>query len=80
MTGERRSPRSSPVELLSNQQREAPADARQARAVFRAPIDGPRWNGWGADLNSNRFQPAAMTRSRAGPGLAVASEMGVQVS
>jgi polyvinyl alcohol dehydrogenase (cytochrome) len=24
------------------------------------PLDGPRWNGWGADLANSRFQPAAM--------------------
>ena len=24
------------------------------------PLDGPRWNGWGADLSNSRFQPAAM--------------------
>jgi polyvinyl alcohol dehydrogenase (cytochrome) len=27
---------------------------------FPQAIDGPRWNGWGADLNNSRFQPAAM--------------------
>jgi polyvinyl alcohol dehydrogenase (cytochrome) len=30
------------------------------RAGFPQPLDGPRWNGWGADLNNSRFQPAAM--------------------
>ena len=30
------------------------------QAGFRQPLDGPRWNGWGADLNNSRFQPAAM--------------------
>jgi polyvinyl alcohol dehydrogenase (cytochrome) len=29
---------------------------------FRQRLDGPRWNGWGADLNNSRFQPAAMAR------------------
>src|SRR2546430_3080315 len=24
------------------------------------PLDGPRWNGWGADLSNSRFQPAGM--------------------
>jgi polyvinyl alcohol dehydrogenase (cytochrome) len=23
-------------------------------------FDGPRWNGWGADIKNSRFQPAAM--------------------
>lgn len=27
---------------------------------FPRAIDGPRWNGWGADLDNSRFQPAAM--------------------
>jgi polyvinyl alcohol dehydrogenase (cytochrome) len=30
------------------------------QAGFPQPLDGPRWNGWGADLNNSRFQPAAM--------------------
>jgi polyvinyl alcohol dehydrogenase (cytochrome) len=30
------------------------------QAGFSKPLDGPRWNGWGADLNNSRFQPAAM--------------------
>jgi polyvinyl alcohol dehydrogenase (cytochrome) len=30
------------------------------QAGFPQPVDGPRWNGWGADLNNSRFQPAAM--------------------
>jgi hypothetical protein len=25
------------------------------QAGFRQPLDGPRWNGWGADLNNSRF-------------------------
>ncbi|MCC8968024.1 PQQ-binding-like beta-propeller repeat protein [Bradyrhizobium sp. Pear76] len=32
----------------------------QSAAGFPQAIDGPRWNGWGADLNNSRFQPAAM--------------------
>ena len=32
----------------------------QSEAGFPQAIDGPRWNGWGADLNNSRFQPAAM--------------------
>src|SRR3954452_16128844 len=27
---------------------------------FPQALDGPRWNGWGADLSNSRFQPAAM--------------------
>jgi polyvinyl alcohol dehydrogenase (cytochrome) len=27
---------------------------------FRQRLDGPRWNGWGADLGNSRLQPAAM--------------------
>jgi polyvinyl alcohol dehydrogenase (cytochrome) len=27
---------------------------------FPQPLDGPRWNGWGADFSNSRFQPAAM--------------------
>ena len=27
---------------------------------FPQPLDGPGWNGWGADIKNSRFQPAAM--------------------
>ncbi|OKO69824.1 PQQ-binding-like beta-propeller repeat protein [Bradyrhizobium sp. AS23.2] len=27
---------------------------------FPQPLDGPRWNGWGVDVNNGRFQPADM--------------------
>src|SRR4051794_13845873 len=27
---------------------------------FPQRLDGPRWNGWGADLSNSRFQPTAM--------------------
>src|SRR5882672_9142909 len=27
---------------------------------FPQRLDGPRWNGWGADIGNSRFQPAAM--------------------
>ncbi|WP_338829262.1 PQQ-binding-like beta-propeller repeat protein [Bradyrhizobium sp. 27S5] len=30
-----------------------------SEAGFPQPTDGPGWNGWGADLNNSRFQPAA---------------------
>jgi len=32
----------------------------QKPARFPQALDGPRWNGWGADLNNSRYQPAAM--------------------
>ncbi|MDE2380202.1 PQQ-binding-like beta-propeller repeat protein [Bradyrhizobium sp.] len=32
----------------------------QHPASFSRPLDGPRWNGWGADLGNSRFQPADM--------------------
>jgi polyvinyl alcohol dehydrogenase (cytochrome) len=32
------------------------------QAGFPQPLDGPRWNGWGADLNNSRFQRAEMAR------------------
>ncbi|MCP3477569.1 PQQ-binding-like beta-propeller repeat protein [Bradyrhizobium sp. CCGUVB1N3] len=32
----------------------------QAITAFPQGIDGPRWNGWGADLNNSRFQPDGM--------------------
>jgi polyvinyl alcohol dehydrogenase (cytochrome) len=30
------------------------------KSGFPQRVDGPRWNGWGADLSNSRFQPAAM--------------------
>ena len=32
----------------------------QNSVAFPQRLDGPRWNGWGADLGNSRFQPAAM--------------------
>ena len=32
----------------------------QRATGFPRPLDGPRWNGWGADLRNSRFQPEAM--------------------
>src|ERR1700730_7311099 len=32
----------------------------QNEAGFPQALDGPRWNGWGADLGNTRFQPTAM--------------------
>ncbi|WP_050426534.1 PQQ-binding-like beta-propeller repeat protein [Bradyrhizobium tropiciagri] len=39
---------------------ENPGQCAQSETGFPRAIDGPRWNGWGADLNNSRFQPAAM--------------------
>jgi len=39
----------------------------QNSVEFPQRLDGPRWNGWGADLGNSRFQPAEMaglTRDR----------------
>jgi polyvinyl alcohol dehydrogenase (cytochrome) len=39
----------------------------QNSVEFPQRLDGPRWNGWGADLSNSRFQPAEMaglTRDR----------------
>ncbi|UPK32799.1 PQQ-binding-like beta-propeller repeat protein [Bradyrhizobium sp. 186] len=42
----------------------AAADAQgrctQQVGGFPLPLDGPRWNGWGVDLNNSRFQPVDM--------------------
>jgi polyvinyl alcohol dehydrogenase (cytochrome) len=32
----------------------------QNSVEFPQRLDGPRWNGWGADLSNSRFQPAEM--------------------
>ncbi|MGY8681091.1 PQQ-binding-like beta-propeller repeat protein [Bradyrhizobium sp. UFLA05-153] len=39
---------------------DASGHCTQAFTAFPKSIDGPRWNGWGADLNNSRFQPAGM--------------------
>jgi polyvinyl alcohol dehydrogenase (cytochrome) len=43
-----------------------PAEASAACASrplrFGEALDGPRWNGWGADFSNSRFQPAGMAR------------------
>ena len=39
---------------------ESAGECTQNETGFPQPIDGPRWNGWGADINNSRFQPAAM--------------------
>ena len=35
-------------------------DCAQRWPNFAGALDGPRWNGWGADNNNSRFQPAIM--------------------
>jgi polyvinyl alcohol dehydrogenase (cytochrome) len=40
----------------------AKAEVTAACAERRLTFDGPRWNGWGADLNNSRFQPAGAAR------------------
>ncbi|MCP1909131.1 polyvinyl alcohol dehydrogenase (cytochrome) [Bradyrhizobium elkanii] len=39
---------------------ESAGQCAQNETGFPQPIDGPRWNGWGTDINNSRFQPAAM--------------------
>jgi polyvinyl alcohol dehydrogenase (cytochrome) len=36
------------------------SNCAQSPVGFHLRLDGPRWNGWGADLSNSRFQPAAM--------------------
>jgi polyvinyl alcohol dehydrogenase (cytochrome) len=38
----------------------ANGDCAQQSRTFAGALDGPRWNGWGADLNNSRFQPTNM--------------------
>jgi polyvinyl alcohol dehydrogenase (cytochrome) len=38
----------------------ATGDCTQKSPTFTGALDGPRWNGWGADNNNSRFQPATM--------------------
>ena len=52
--------------VVGEMQGQQPAVASKSKqcadnqAGFPQPLDGPRWNGWGADLSNSRFQPAAM--------------------
>jgi polyvinyl alcohol dehydrogenase (cytochrome) len=41
---------------------EAFAECAKRPLTFAGARDGPRWNGWGADLNNSRFQPTEMAR------------------
>jgi polyvinyl alcohol dehydrogenase (cytochrome) len=39
---------------------EANGGCAQSPPSFAGALDRPRWNGWGADINNSRFQPAGM--------------------
>ena len=41
---------------------EGSAECAKHPLTFAGALDGPRWNGWGADLNNSRFQPAEAAR------------------
>jgi polyvinyl alcohol dehydrogenase (cytochrome) len=43
---------------------EGSAECAKHPLAFAGALDGPRWNGWGADLNNSRFQPAEAARLR----------------
>ena len=43
---------------------EVSAECARRPLTFAGALDGPRWNGWGADLNNSRFQPAEAARLR----------------
>ena len=47
------------------QQQTSPDPTNNAKCAnnsdgFPQRLDGPRWNGWGVDINNSRFQPTAM--------------------
>jgi polyvinyl alcohol dehydrogenase (cytochrome) len=52
--------------LAAHAQQQAPPASTDIFKCARNPngfpqrLDGPRWNGWGVDINNSRFQPAAM--------------------
>jgi polyvinyl alcohol dehydrogenase (cytochrome) len=41
---------------------EVTAECAERPLIFGGALDGPRWNGWGADLNNSRFQPPEAAR------------------
>jgi polyvinyl alcohol dehydrogenase (cytochrome) len=43
---------------------EVSAECAKRPLTFAGALDLPRWNGWGADLNNSRFQPAEAARLR----------------
>jgi polyvinyl alcohol dehydrogenase (cytochrome) len=50
---------SDPPPIVGN---EAAAVCANRPLRFAGLLEGPRWNGWGADLNNSRFQPLEMAR------------------
>jgi polyvinyl alcohol dehydrogenase (cytochrome) len=42
--------------------REATAECANRSPRLAGSLEGPRWNGWGADTNNSRFQPPEMAR------------------
>lgn len=43
---------------------EVSAECARRPLTFAGALDGPQWNGWGANLNNSRFQPAEAARLR----------------
>jgi polyvinyl alcohol dehydrogenase (cytochrome) len=41
---------------------EVTAECAERPLIFRGALDGPGWNGWGADFNNSRFQPPDAAR------------------
>ena len=74
------------AEFLSAASRaEARPDIGRAKAGCAAPpplnlSNGPRWNGWGADLSNTRFQPAAQRRPHRRATSEADPEVGVRFS
>lgn len=52
--------------LAAPAQQQVPSAAANISKCAKSPdeflqqLDGPQWNGWGADINNSRFQPAVM--------------------
>lgn len=49
-------------EQPSTAAREATAECANRQVRYVGSLEGPRWNGWGADINNSRFQPLEMAR------------------
>jgi polyvinyl alcohol dehydrogenase (cytochrome) len=49
-------------------------------AGFPQRLDGPRWNGWGADPGNGRFQPTEMAGLTQDQVPSLPAEMGVRIS
>lgn len=41
---------------------ETAAECANRQVRFGGSLEGPRWNGWGADISNSRFQPTEMAR------------------